>query len=142
MILMKLLGKLILRGKVGDMKEYTLPQSSSPRINLSLARQRDLSEGTITAIQTIMDRIHIIHNRPLYYCETYKDAVECVQSLETTLQLLWGFPYDKNYQTYRCGFKECTCPKVDNAERVGMGEFVYDRGCVVHEGMFEEEDNL
>lgn len=135
---MKLLGKLILRGKVGDMKEYTLPQSSSPRINLSLARQRDLSEGTITAIQTIMDRIHTIHNRSLYYCETYKDAVECVQSLETTLQLLWGFPYDKNYQTYRFGFKDCTCPKIDNRERLGTGTFIYDKGCVVHKWLFDK----
>lgn len=118
-------------------EEYTLPQSSSLRINLSLARQRDLSEDTITAIQTIMDRIHIIHNRPLFYCETYKDAVECVESLETTLQLLWGFTYDKNYQTYRFSFKDCNCPKMDNRERVGTGEFIYDKSCVVHSYLFK-----
>lgn len=118
-------------------EKYTLPQNSFPKINDTFARSRDLSEGTITAIQIIMDKIHIIHNRPLYYCETYKDAVECVQSLETTLQLLWGFPYDKNYQTYHFGFKDCTCPKVDNRERVGTGTFIYDKGCVVHSWMFE-----
>ena len=133
---MKLLGKLILKGKVGDMKEYTLQENPFPQVNLPLARQRDLSEGTITAIQTIMDKINIIHKRPLYYFQTYKDAVECVESLETTLQLLWGFPYDKNYQTYRFGFKECSCPKMDNRDRVGTGSLfriegvLYMSGCL------------
>ena len=123
-------------------EQYTLQENPFPQINLSLARQRDLSEDTITAIQTIMDKIYIIHNRPLYYFQTYKDAVKCVESLETTLQLLWGFPYDKNYQTYRFGFKECSCPKMDNAERVGTGGFYYDRGCVVHGYLFEEGESF
>ncbi len=120
-------------------EQYTLQENPFPQINLSLAKERGLSGNTITAIQTVMDKIHIIRQRPLYYCETYKDSVECVESLETTLQLLWGFPYDKNYQTYRFGFKDCTCQKMDNRERVGTGTFVYDKGCVVHEWMFEEE---
>ncbi len=121
-----------------DEKGYTLPQDPFPKVNDSFARSRDLSESTISAIQTIMDKIHIIQQRSLFYCETYKDAVECVESLETTLQLLWGFPYDKNYQTYRFGFKDCNCPKVDNAERLGTGAFIYDKGCVVHSYLFEE----
>lgn len=79
-----------------------------------------------------MDKIHIIQQRPLFYCETYKDAVECIESLETTLQLLWGFTYDKNYQTYRFSFKDCTCPKVD----VGTGTFIYDKSCLVHSWVF------
>jgi hypothetical protein len=116
-----------------------MKENPSPQINLSLARERNLSEDTISAIQTIMDNIHIIHLRPLYYFQTYKDSVECVESLETTLQFLWGFSYDKNYQTYRFGFKECTCPKMDNRERVGTGEFVYDKSCVVHGWIFEED---
>ena len=119
-------------------EQYTLKENTSPQINLSLAKERNLSEVTISAIQTIMDNIHIIHLRPLYYFQTYKDSVECVESLETTLQFLWGFPYDKSYQTYRFGFKECSCPKVDNRERVGMREFVYDKSCVVHGWIFEE----
>ncbi len=121
-------------------EQYTLQENPFPQINLSLAKERGLSEDTITSIQTVMDKIHIIHQRPLYYCETYKDSVECVESLETTLQLLWGFHYDKNYQTYRFGFRECTCPKMDNRERVGKGAFVYDKSCVVHGWMFEGED--
>jgi len=130
----------ILEGWETFEEDYTLPQNSFPKINDTFARSRDLSEGTVTAIQTIMDRIYIIHKRPLYYFQTYKDAVECVESLETTLQLLWGFPYDKKYQTYKFGFKECTCPKVDNAEKVGTGIFVYSEGCIVHNYLFEEGD--
>ena len=102
------------------------------KINLELARHKELSDDTITAIQTIMEKIDIIHQRPLYYFETYNDVVKAVESLETTLQLLWGFPYNPNYQTYRFGFKDCTCPKMDNLESNGTGYFYYKETCPVH----------
>ena len=110
-----------------------------PQINDTIARSRDLPENTIIAIQAVMDKIAIIQHRSLYYFECYKDAVLALEALETTLQLLWGFPYDKNYQTYRFGFKDCSCPKLDNRDMVGSGQFIYDKGCVVHEWMFEED---
>ena len=132
------LDNILSEGETFDEKGYTLSRDPFPKVNDSFARSRDLSESTISAIQTIMDKIYIIHKRPLFYCESYKGAVECVESLETTLQLLWGFPYDKNYQTYRFGFKDCTCPKMDNHDRVGTGVFIYDKECAVHGWIFEE----
>ena len=110
-----------------------------PQINDTLERSRGLSENTIIAIQAVMDKIAIIQHRPLYYFECYKDAVLAVEALETTLQLLWGFPYDKNYQTYRFGFKDCSCPKMGNLDMIRSGQFIHDKRCVVHEWIFEED---
>ena len=109
-----------------------------PQINDTLARSKGLSEDTIIAIQAVMNKIAIIQQRPLYYFECYKDAVLAVEALETTLQLLWGFSYNKNYQTYRFGFKDCSCPKIDNRDMVGSGQFIHDKGCVVHGWIFED----
>lgn len=113
-----------------------------PKINIELARHKQLSDDTITSIETIMDKINIIHQRPLYYFESYNDTVKVVESLETTLQLLWGFQYKPDYQSYRFGFKDCTCPKMDNQDSNGTGIFYYNKNCVIHEHLFEQSEDF
>lgn len=100
-------------------------------INKKLAQARNLNESTITAIEEIHIRLDHILVRPSMYVDSPKMAVEMLENLEYTLQLLWGFPLDQNYHCYWFELKGCTCPKLDNRERLGYGRIITDN-CPYH----------
>lgn len=101
-------------------------------INIELAKARNLSDETVTAIEQIHLRLSAILARPDMHAESPKKAVEIVESLEYTLQLLWGFPVDKSFHSYWFKLKGCTCPKLDNRERFGTGRRIITDNCPYH----------
>lgn len=101
-------------------------------INIALAKARNLSNETITAIQEIHIRLDHLLVRPSMYVESPRKAVEMVENLEYTLQLLWGFPLDKSFHTYWFELRDCTCPKMDNRERFGKGYRIITDNCPYH----------
>lgn len=52
-------------------------------------------------------------------------------ALETEQQKLWNFPTDPNHHRW-FDVPGCTCPKMDNAERLGTPHRVYSNDCPIH----------
>ena len=51
--------------------------------------------------------------------------------LETEQQLLWNFEPDPNFHRF-FDFPGCTCPKLDNAERLGTPYLIINATCPIH----------
>lgn len=56
---------------------------------------------------------------------------ETLEQLETYQQLLWGFEPNRNHH-YWFTYPKCRCPKMDNAERLGVDERIISVDCPVH----------
>ena len=61
----------------------------------------------------------------------YDIISERVAVLEFELQRLWGFPQDKEFHRYWLNIGSCSCPKMDNMDRLGYGRII-NLGCPVH----------
>lgn len=51
--------------------------------------------------------------------------------LESQQQELWNFGANPDFQRF-FDLPGCTCPKMDNAERLGTPYKIYDPGCPIH----------
>lgn len=96
-------------------------------INKALAKQRQLPEGSIVAIEVLHQILKQILARP----GLSNDPVKEIESLEYTLQMLWGFPVDPNFHTYWYKIDGCTCPKLDNEDHFGHSRII-DNNCKWH----------
>ena len=54
-----------------------------------------------------------------------------VTELEFELQRLWGFPQDEEFHKYWLSVGSCSCPNMDNMDRLGYGRII-NLGCPVH----------
>ena len=61
-----------------------------------------------------------------------KARVQDLEKLELHMQKAWGFPEDKNWHTWWCRPKSCTCPKLDNWERAGVADRITAVDCPLH----------
>lgn len=50
---------------------------------------------------------------------------------ENYLQKLWKFPIDPSRHKFWAS-KYCSCPKLDNEERMGTGNFIINSECLLH----------
>jgi len=62
---------------------------------------------------------------------TLKNFAKMFERLEFLQQELWGFKKDSNWH---CWFEvpKCTCPTLDNADRIGSEENVMNSTCPIH----------
>lgn len=86
--------------------------------NRDFARVRDCDED---ALQGVYDQLGKVLHRPSMVCETPQQAVEVVQGLEYTLQLLWKFPVDSNFHNYWWDLNGCNCGGMDSRDMLGSG---------------------
>ena len=61
----------------------------------------------------------------------YDIISERVTELEFELQRLWGFSQDEEFHKYWLNIGSCSCPKMDNMDRLGYGRII-NLGCPVH----------
>jgi hypothetical protein len=66
--------------------------------------------------------------------EMYKDQVQLIEDLEFKLQAAWGFSQDKNYHNRWNRIFGCTCPTMDNKERIGTPYRIFNTSCKWHGG--------
>lgn len=118
--------------EIEKMLVWFLEADQTRHVNLPLARRQNLDTLTILTIDQIHCRLKQILTRPLHFVGDEKQAVDLVESLEYTLQMLWGFPIDKKYHKYWHLIKGCTCPNMDNAELVGSGRRIIEENCKFH----------
>lgn len=100
-------------------------------INMKLAEAKGLDKDTIVAIETVHNRLTQILNRPTYYGEP-EEIVKIVEGIEYTLQLLWGFPLDRNFHKWWNRIKDCKCPMMDNDDMFGSEYRIYNSDCPYH----------
>ncbi len=61
-----------------------------------------------------------------------KDILNTLRELEYKLQENWNFPKDDNYHYHWLDLPFCSCPKMDNRERIGTGFYIYNTKCPYH----------
>lgn len=47
------------------------------------------------------------------------------------LQEAWGFTISRDYHSFWL-MPKCSCPILDNKERLGTGNFIIDKDCLIH----------
>jgi len=100
--------------------------------NKALADKQGLTEETRTAIDVLHSELDAILFRPTMVANE-KDIPAIVEAFEMVLQRLWNFPIDRKYHRYQFDIKGCTCPKMDNLERIGWTETrIYSKDCIFH----------
>ena len=64
------------------------------------------------------------HRSIIGFKQGIKELLEELQEAENNLQAAWGLKKDVNYHTYWMCPKACTCPKMDNMDRLGFGRII------------------
>ena len=106
-------------------------------INPRLAEKRGISKETLAKIEHLHSyRNHLDKDR-LEGKLSRDEYLKLWAANEYDLQELWGFPRDASMHAF-WNSEYCTCPKMDNRERVGTGYFIYNKDCPLH-GWKEEE---
>jgi len=102
------------------------------QFNVELADKLGLSEETREELKNVYDHLSDALTNP----DNYENVPAHVTDLESTLQMLWGFPTDKKFHYYNLHIKGCRCPELDNMEMVGHSErrFV-SVSCPIHKGV-------
>lgn len=99
-------------------------------INTQLADSRNLSQTTRQEITDVHRELDYLLNNP----HVVPDPVVAVENLEYQLQELWGFPQDCDCHSHWWRIKGCTCPSLDNKDRLGTGYRVIAGDCPWHTG--------
>jgi hypothetical protein len=64
--------------------------------------------------------------------EQAKTLVLELQDLEFKLQENWNFSRDVNFHSYWFKIPGCSCPKLDNAEMIGIDRRIVNHDCRFH----------
>lgn len=55
-----------------------------------------------------------------------------LEEIEYRMQELWHFGKNKNFHKFWFQQPLCSCPKIDNMERIGVGNFIVNLNCPIH----------
>lgn len=62
-----------------------------------------------------------------------KKLVKKMRTLEQLIQLAWKFDYNPRYYYFDLQLSKCSCPKLDNRERIGYTtDRIYACDCIIH----------
>lgn len=62
-----------------------------------------------------------------------KKLVKKLRNLEQLIQLAWKFDYNPRFYYFDLMLKKCSCPKLDNCERIGYTtDRIYADDCIIH----------
>lgn len=103
-------------------------------LNAEWVRQKGLNDKQLARLR----KVHL--KRVEIFKEMQKETdvvklqkyVERVKRLEFQLQAAWGFNRNVDFHSwwYRC--PHCSCPTIDNDERVGTSFSVINDSCILH----------
>lgn len=106
-------------------------------INFKEQRKKisDIQFRNIRQLQCIAKEINIMLENAVDD-KAKPDVIKVLRGLltqtEFALQTLWEVPVDKNWHSYWLKNERCTCPRLDNYEDLGSGDFIYDMECPIH----------
>ena len=102
-------------------------------LNHKMVERRGISDEAVEKLkQSHIERIDLFQQaRATTDVATLRALAEAFEDLEFRQQELWGF--DRNADMHRWfDFPGCTCPKMDNAERMGTTYRIYTLDCPIH----------
>lgn len=108
-------------------RKYSLP--------IGLVEKQKLNQEDIDFVISLQShRFFIESQMSKYNIEKKVELLELLdkwQQNEDRLQLAWGFPLDRTMQVWY-NIPHCSCPKMDNADRLGTQYQVFSMDCVYH----------
>lgn len=103
-------------------------------LNKHLVEKQGLSERRVIALKEVHDILKQLLSRPNIH---FKDAQHCndvIEGVEYAMQLLWGFPLDRNYHTHWLNVDGCKCGYWDNMDAFGTEYRYINAECPWHGG--------
>jgi hypothetical protein len=102
-------------------------------LSLKMARDQKVSAEDIEMLKDthIMRALIFSAMKRTDNTTTLKNFAKMFEKLEFLQQELWGFKKDRSWHRW-FEVPKCTCPKHDNAARVGSEENVMDSTCPIH----------
>lgn len=97
-------------------------------LNKKLIYKQGLTFETVEKLEALHRALEDVIESP----SSYEDAVFEIEQLEFKMQELWGFTQDRNYHAHWLRIKGCTCPKLDNKDRLGTPYRVLSKDCPWH----------
>lgn len=91
-------------------------------------RLADMTPAENAALQALHKLLEEVKENPR---GAKYDPNEFVRDIEFTMQGLWGFSRDAEFHTHWLDLKGCTCPKLDNLERIPCGR-ITNTSCPWH----------
>jgi hypothetical protein len=109
-----------------------------PGINISLnehlAKRQGVTDDELVALKVSHQLKFMIFSAAQQYKKDPK-VLQMLYAVETALefeqQKLWHFEPNKRFHRF-FEFPGCTCPKLDNIDRIGVGPFIFYTSCPVH----------
>ena len=103
-------------------------------LNQNLVARNGVSPSSQLELCALYDKLEavlLLSKDELLTKADYDIISDKVTELEFELQRLWGFPQDKEFHKYWLNIGSCSCPKMDNMDRLGYGRII-NLGCPVH----------
>lgn len=103
-------------------------------LNQNLIARNGVSLSSQLELCTLYDKLEALllsSKGELLTRADYDVISEQVTELEFELQRLWNFPQDKEFHKYWLSVGHCSCPPLDNLERIGYGRII-NLDCPVH----------
>ena len=103
-------------------------------LNQNLVARNNVSPEAQTQLCELYDKLEALllsSKGELLTRADYDIISDKVTELEFELQRLWGFPQDEEFHKYWLSVGSCSCPNMDNMDRLGYGRII-NLGCPLH----------
>jgi len=105
-------------------------------VNMRMAKEKNLSAKTIKEIEELHEERDRLEKRmlslnPKIWKDTLLFILKSWRKNEYKLQDLWGFRRNKNWHA-EFTVPHCTCPTMDNHDKLGTSERWISEGCIYH----------
>ncbi len=110
--------------------------------NQKLIEQQKLNDKDILNLDKLYKELDTLLTNSFYDTEeSASNTIKELTMLEFKLQDTWKFPLNQDYHKYHLQLPLCTCPKIDNKERLGIGTMIVTKGCMYHSKKYNTKDN-
>jgi len=108
-------------------------------LNGRLARKQKISAEDIEMLKDthIMHRLIFQAMERVNEVTKLKRLAKMFEDLEFLQQELWKFGKDSKFHRW-FDVPKCSCPKLDNADRIGTDFNIYDLKCIIHGGKLKQ----
>lgn len=102
-------------------------------LNSFLVHKQNISDEQLEALKLSHQLKHVLFEGARSTSDPLKLKLLAVvfDTLESEQQKLWNFPVNTDFHRF-FDLPGCTCPKLDNDERLGTKYHIYSKNCKIH----------
>ena len=103
-------------------------------LNSRLAERQKVTANQLQALRAshvVRRTVFDLAKANIDHPTTLQMLARVFDNLENEQQALWNFPVDPNHHRF-FDMPGCTCPRMDNEERLGTPYKTYDTTCPIH----------